>query len=277
MTEPVFIMFKHLFLSFSKRDIARMPVPAPMPAAVPAVVQTTVAVGAAASAAVGASEAHDHSKNDVMILFGSNMGTSEEFAQKLVGYMKQLNFRSAAISSLDDFAKTLEDKKGQELGLGGRSTLLLIVTSTYNGKPPDNAMAFEKLLRDGKTGKELGAVLSGVRYAVFGCGNHLWKSTFQAFPVFIDRRLAELGCVPILSVGAGDAEIDLDNDFDQWSRELVESLGSSEGLPIDMGPTRRLKVEFLKDFKGEESRELLVGDVTSRLNVLNSFKVMFLF
>ena len=57
---------------------------------------------------------------------------------------------------------------------------VLIVSSTYNGAPPDNAVKFNKWMTSLKEGS-----LNGMRFGVFGVGNSNWESTYQKFPTEI--------------------------------------------------------------------------------------------
>jgi sulfite reductase alpha subunit-like flavoprotein len=74
----------------------------------------------------------------------------------------------------------LDDRVG-ELDPDGA---LIIVASSYNGSPPDNAVAFCDWLRHGAAHD---AGLAGLGYAVFGCGSRDWAATYQAVPELIDN------------------------------------------------------------------------------------------
>jgi cytochrome P450/NADPH-cytochrome P450 reductase len=50
-----------------------------------------------------------------------------------------------------------------------------------------------------------GTQLTGVRFAVFGCGNSDWTSTFQAIPTLCDDLFEKNGAHRLLARGAGDA------------------------------------------------------------------------
>lgn len=70
-----------------------------------------------------------------------------------------------------------------------------------------------------------GDELSNVRYAVFGCGNHDWVSTYQRIPQLVDRLLGERGGKPLVPRGEGDAGgADLFQDFDDWEIKLFQTL-----------------------------------------------------
>ncbi|HVP17846.1 MAG TPA: cytochrome P450, partial [Spirochaetia bacterium] len=158
----------------------------------------------------------------LMVLYGSNMGTSEELARQLsregdsFGYAVELVPLDECLERLPKFGA------------------IVIVTSSYNGNPPDNAVKFGARLADGADG------FAGVNYAVFGCGHHDWVATFQAFPSFIDSRLAELGAVRITEKGSGDSGGDLSGDFRVWRRAFWEKMAPALGVssPAKAGRTR---------------------------------------
>ncbi len=137
----------------------------------------------------------------LLVLYGSNMGTAEELARRMAQDGEDNGF-VAKVAPLDDYVGRLP-KEG----------LVVIVTASYNGLPPDNAVQFCEWLR----GEELNAEsLAGVKFAVFGCGNRDWAATFQAIPRLIDERLAACGATRIVALGEGDAREDFDGQFLKW-------------------------------------------------------------
>jgi cytochrome P450/NADPH-cytochrome P450 reductase len=157
----------------------------------------------------------------LLVLFGSNMGTAEGVAQQIGEAAKALNF-AVTTAPLDDFAGKLPAEGA-----------VLIVSSSYNGTPPDNAVKFCRWLREepNQSGQ-----LRGVRYAVFGCGNRDWAGTYQAVPKLIDSRLEALGARRLYARGEGDGRDDFDGQFHDWyaplwpvvAREFSLELASAE-------------------------------------------------
>ena len=122
------------------------------------------------------------------------------------------------VAWLDDFAGKLPTEGG-----------VLIVCASYNGAPPDNAAAFYQWLQDGMAPD----ALAGVQYAVFGCGNRNWASTYQAVPRFIDDKLAEFGAQRLFARGEGDAQEDLDGQFRAWRIALWQQVAKDFGVTFD--------------------------------------------
>lgn len=107
----------------------------------------------------------------VMILYASNTGTCEEFASLLADKCTEDGFQPE-VMTLDQSVKKLPNI----------DCPVLIVSSTYNGTPPDNAGEFHKWMTSAKEGST-----KGIRFAVFGVGNSNWESTYQKFPKEINR------------------------------------------------------------------------------------------
>ena len=153
----------------------------------------------------------------LLVLFGSNLGTSEDAARR-VGDLAAAQGFSVRVAWLDDFVGKLPTDGG-----------VLIVCASYNGAPPDNAAAFYQWLQNGLAPN----ALAGVRYAVFGCGNRNWASTYQAVPRFIDDKLAEFGAERLFTRGEGDAQEDLDGQFRAWRMALWQRVAKELGVAFD--------------------------------------------
>lgn len=165
----------------------------------------------------------------LLVLYGSNMGTAEEIARRIAQDAEENGF-AVRIAALDDYAGHLP-KQG----------LTFIAVSSYNGAPPDNAQKFYDWLKDSSES------LDGVTYAIFGCGNRDWASTFQAVPRFVDERLAELGARRLYAHGEGDARDDFEGQFQNWYQPLRKLVGKTLNLRfrIDEGSKQLYKLEIV--------------------------------
>lgn len=172
------------------------------------------AVAAALPAAEKAAEDVEKEKRDtkgasiigldnrpLLILYGSDTGTAEGVARELAD--------TAGMHGVRTETAPLNDRIGKLPKEGA----LLIITSSYNGKPPSNAGQFVQWLEEVKPGE-----LEGVRYAVFGCGDHNWAATYQAVPRLIDEKLAEKGAERFSSRGEGDVSGDFEGKLDEWKK-----------------------------------------------------------
>jgi cytochrome P450/NADPH-cytochrome P450 reductase len=158
----------------------------------------------------------------LLVLFGSNLGTSEDIAHR-IGEDGAARGFDATIATLDDYTGKLPDKGA-----------LVIVTASYNGTPPDNAGQFVHWLKGNELAKD---ALRNVNYSVFGCGNHEWASTFQAVPRLIDAQMEMHGAKRIYQRGEGDAADDFDGQFQSWYQNFWPSIASSLALNLGENST----------------------------------------
>ncbi|KAJ3133811.1 hypothetical protein HK100_004064 [Physocladia obscura] len=180
----------------------------------------------------------------ITILYGSNTGTSTDYASTIAVKAKKLGWEDVVLSSLDEYLPSLLTRVGQKLASQGPNGLqpsikhiLIVVTSTYNGTPPDNAVKFDKWISSEPIAES--QPLAGVHYCVFGCGNKQWR-TYQAFPTKVNEGLEKLGGVKFVSAGAGDANEDIDGDFEEFLRSLystwIESFGGNVSVTQESKP-----------------------------------------
>ena len=163
------------------------------------------------------------------ILYGSNLGTCEALANQLAAQGDNLGF-DVKVQPLDEAV----DRFGDEP--------LVIVCSSYNGAPPDNAAAFCAWL-------ESRPDLGGVNYALFGCGNREWANTYQKVPRQLEAALEGCGARALLPLAEGDASGDLDGAFRSWLSSLWQALAQRYRVELGTaGPTQpQLSVEILED------------------------------
>ncbi|KJK55500.1 bifunctional cytochrome P450/NADPH--P450 reductase [Saccharothrix sp. ST-888] len=186
---------------------------APVLAAAPAARQ-------AAQPAVAEAPAVEGHGTPLLVLFGSNLGTAEGIATQLAREGTERGF-AVSLAPLDDRAGGLP-----------REGAVVMVSSSYNGTPPDNATAFCSWLRAADTASDSCA---GVRYGVFGCGHSDWAATYQAVPKLLDAELAAHGATRIHPRGEGDARGDFDGQYRDWHAGLWSALAEALGLPDEVG------------------------------------------
>ncbi|KNC99987.1 hypothetical protein, variant [Spizellomyces punctatus DAOM BR117] len=138
------------------------------------------------------------------ILFGSNAGSCESFADRLASDASNYGF-SATTATLDSATEALLS-----------TNPVAIICSSYEGQPPDNARQFVAWL----TGPSVSDTLKGVKYAVFGCGHTGWAQTYQRIPILIDETLHEKGAERLLYRGCADAAGDFFGEFDEWENKF---------------------------------------------------------
>lgn len=191
----------------------------------------------------------------IWVLFGSNAGSAEAFAQRIATDAKAQGY-VATLGTLDSATGRLP-KEGA----------VVIVTASYEGQPPDNAKQFVSWL------DILPAdALRGVQYAVFGCGNKDWARTYQAIPKKIDQRLAEAGATRLIPRGEANARGDFFGDFDHWYADFWVKMGAALGQQARRPAPRTLfEIEFVQGTRDPLLRQnhLRMGTITENRELVN--------
>jgi cytochrome P450/NADPH-cytochrome P450 reductase len=152
--------------------------------------------------------------NPLLVLHGSNLGTSERIANEIAQDGLARGF-AVTQGPLNDYVDALP-----------KAGLVVICTSSYNGNPPDNAVEFHRWLASGLAAGSL----DGVTYTVFGSGDRVWASTFQKVPREIDDMLEAAGATRFAERGLADASDDFDGMFRDWYASFWKQVSDALGL-----------------------------------------------
>jgi cytochrome P450 / NADPH-cytochrome P450 reductase len=191
----------------------------------------------------------------ITVLYGSNAGTAEAFAQRIANDARLRGYQPS-VASLDSAAGHLPT-----------DGMVVVVTSSYEGLPPDNARAFVSWVQGLADGS-----LGGVRFAVFGCGNKDWARTYQAVPKEIDENLARAGAQRLVRRGEANARGDFFGDFEDWYKgfwpPVAEAFGQGSAEP-QVRPL--LEVEFTGAVRDPMLRQndLRLGTVVANQELVN--------
>ncbi|MEM6584937.1 MAG: cytochrome P450, partial [Pseudomonadota bacterium] len=154
----------------------------------------------------------------MLVLFGSNLGSSESFAREVAQKCEFGGF-DVAMADLDSYVDKLPDQGA-----------VAIACASYNGMPPDNAAKFVEWVESLDPSARL---LEGVSYCVLGCGNSDWAATFQEVPRKIDAALDASGAKRIVATEELDARGDVDSQFHAWLDGLLPQVGEAFGLDLE--------------------------------------------
>lgn len=110
----------------------------------------------------------------------------------------------------------------------------------YNlGQPADNAAHFVEYIKNVKADE-----LAGVKFAVFGCGNREWVSTYQAIPRLVDSLLTKAGAQQLLDRAEADAGGDSFFEiFDTWEEKLWPTL--AQAFDVQSGAPTAKEEDFV--------------------------------
>lgn len=145
----------------------------------------------------------------VTVVYGSQTGTAEGLAKKLVKTLKKGNFEPEIHNMANyDRARLVNERN------------LLVITSTYgDGEPPDAAVDLHAWLMSDAAPR-----LEGVSYSVLALGDSGYPD-FCKCGIDFDTRLSALGAYRIYS--RVDVDVDPDAPYAAWSAGVLATLAPS--------------------------------------------------
>jgi cytochrome P450/NADPH-cytochrome P450 reductase len=180
------------------------------------------------------------------IFFGGNTGTCEGMAQDLQTKAEDHGLYGE-IRSLDSATEHLPT-----------DCPVVIITASYEGKPPDNAKKFVSWLET----KHDVSLLKDVKYAVFGIGNSDWVDTYHRIPKLVDNTLEKLGATRICPAGFSNVKEDLVGPWEDFLEPLLDSLRKSAGTSGEfVGKEVSVNIQSIKDSKKARPDESAFGTV----------------
>ncbi len=201
----------------------------------------------------------DRHGTPLLVLFGSNLGASEDLATRIARDATDRGY-TARTAALDEAVGELPTEGA-----------VVVVTSSYNGQPPDNAGRFCTWVDDPASSA------AGVHFTLFGCGNRDWAATYQAVPTRVDAGLEARGATRVYPRGEGDARGDFDAQFEAWYAGLWDALASALGMDASTtaaaagGPRLAVELEqrrtaspILQSYRGQAATVRVNRELTVR-------------
>lgn len=173
----------------------------------------------------------DGKRKPLNIFYGSNSGTCESLARRLAAEASSHGFNASVIECLDSAKENIPNNGP-----------VVIVTSSYEGQPPDNAAHFVSWLKNLE-----GSSLDKVSYAIFGVGNREWTHTFHKVPKLVDSALKKNGAKQIAEIGLTDtSDRDPFTDFESWEDNVLWPALQKGGVakPRELGSRSDLAVKI---------------------------------
>lgn len=145
------------------------------------------------------------------MFYGSNLGTSSSIARELAAVGTTKGFMTA-VAPLDDAIGRISEFTTDEL--------MVVVASSYNGRPTDDASRFFDWVQSLERGS-----LDGLSFTVLGIGDRSYADTYQHVPTVIDHALEAAGATRIAPRGAADVGGNFAGAVQDWTSELWRTTG----------------------------------------------------
>lgn len=157
------------------------------------------------------------SKRRLVVFYGSQTGTAEEFAGRLAKEGAKYGLKGLVADPEEEDMEELQRIGEVEETLDGDCLAVFMMATYGEGDPTDNAQDFYNALKDDSID------VKGMKYAVFGLGNKTYEH-FNAMGIFLDNKLEELGGKRVHVLGCGDDDANLEDDFITWKEAFWASV-----------------------------------------------------
>ncbi|KNC78985.1 hypothetical protein SARC_08600 [Sphaeroforma arctica JP610] len=162
---------------------------------------------------------------NLLILYGSQTGTAEDFAARLSTEATLYGLKALPYDMEDCEAADLERMKECE-----NAAIVLCLATYGEGDPTDNAIDFHQWLKDDGEGVSL----EGVNYTVFALGNSTYEH-YQAVGRLADKVLKRLGATQVCARGEGDDDKNIEEDFIKWKKGMFRSMCKQFNMEVPEG------------------------------------------
>lgn len=158
------------------------------------------------------------SGRSLVVFYGSQTGTAEEFAGRLAKEGIRYRLKGMVADPEECDMEELLSLKDIE------NSLAVFCLATYGeGDPTDNAMEFYEWIQNGDVD------MTGLHYAVFGLGNKTYEH-YNKVAIYVDKRLEELGAKRVYELGLGDDDANIEDDFITWKEKFWPSVCEVFGI-----------------------------------------------
>ncbi|KAI8892855.1 hypothetical protein BC833DRAFT_610457 [Globomyces pollinis-pini] len=178
----------------------------------------------------------------VVIFFGSQTGTAEDFAERTNNDISNnLNIPSIVLDT-DDYDMT---ELTQWKDFTDRKWLVGFFMATYGeGEPTDNSAEFYNWIMGGEghgLREDKGEqddqmsddrVCENMSFFMFGLGNKTYEH-FNAVPRRLSKRLIKLGASQVGVLGEGDDDASMEDDYMKWASEILKNVAVYFDIALD--------------------------------------------
>ncbi|KAF5092710.1 hypothetical protein D0Z03_002732 [Geotrichum reessii] len=208
---------------------------------------------------------------DVIIFYGSQTGTAEDYATRISKEASQ-KYGLATMSA------DIEDYDFENLDKIPSDKVVVFVMATYGeGEPTDNAVQFWEFINNEDVEFSESSSLENLKYVIFGLGN----STYEHYNFIgrsLDKKLQALGAHRIGPYGEGDDGAgSMEENYLAWKDELFPIWQKEEGLEEHEAvyePVLQIVDSEESDdsvFYGESNKAQLQGVIKGPFSVSNPY------
>ncbi|THH03860.1 hypothetical protein EW145_g5949 [Phellinidium pouzarii] len=169
------------------------------------------------------------SKKRIVIFYGSQTGTAEEYAIRIAKEAKQKFGLASLVCDPEEYDFENLDQVPEDCAV-------IFVVATYGeGEPTDNAVELTQQLADDSFEFSNGAHrLEGLKFVMFGLGNKTYEH-YNAIARKMDAELQAMGAKRIGERGEGDDDRSMEEDYLEWKDGMWEAFARELGVEEGQG------------------------------------------
>ncbi|KNZ73034.1 NADPH--cytochrome P450 reductase [Termitomyces sp. J132] len=168
-------------------------------------------------------------KKRLVIFYGSQTGTAEEYAIRLAKEAKTKFGLASLVCDPEEYDFENLDQLPEDCAA-------FFVMATYGeGEPTDNAVQLMQNLQDESfefSNSE--HKLPGLKYVVFGLGNKTYEH-YNSIGRAVDTELTKMGATRIGERGEGDDDKSMEEDYLEWKDGMWEAFAAALGVEEGQG------------------------------------------
>ncbi|GLB38298.1 putative this enzyme is required for electron transfer from NADP to cytochrome P450 in microsomes [Lyophyllum shimeji] len=168
-------------------------------------------------------------KKRLVIFYGSQTGTAEEYAIRLAKEAKTKFGLASLVCDPEEYDFENLDQLPEDCAA-------FFVMATYGeGEPTDNAVQLMQSLQDESFSFSSGEhKLDGLKYVVFALGNKTYEH-YNLIGRQVDAELTKMGAVRIGERGEGDDDKSMEEDYLEWKDGMWEAFAAAMGVEEGQG------------------------------------------
>jgi NADPH-ferrihemoprotein reductase len=170
-----------------------------------------------------------YQKKRLVIFYGSQTGTAEEYAIRLAKEAKSKFGLTSLVCDPEEYDFDNLDQVPPDCAV-------FFVMATYGeGEPTDNAVQLTQNLSDDSFAFSNGEhSLPDLKYVVFGLGNRTYEH-YNSIAREVDKNLTAMGAIRIGERGEGDDDKSMEEDYLEWKDGMWNAFATAMNVEEGQG------------------------------------------
>ncbi|KAL0960826.1 hypothetical protein HGRIS_005845 [Hohenbuehelia grisea] len=195
-------------------------------------------------------------KKRLVIFYGSQTGTAEEYAIRLAKEAKSKFGLASLVCDPEEYDFENLDQLPEDCAA-------IFVMATYGeGEPTDNAVQLMQNLEDESFEFSNGFHrLEGLKYVVFGLGNKTYEH-YNLIGRNVDKELTKMGAIRIGERGEGDDDKSMEEDYLEWKDSMWDAFAAA--LNVEEGQGGDTPDFAVTELESHTPEKVYLGELSAR-------------